>query len=1405
MHFLRYFLFLVLVVFPSIASSAPSVSVSLSRETGVAPFDADDTPGNDSSATNNIIRTNDVISYKFEVVVLDDDATNIVLRLSTSPGLELDLPAFCRETGVSPVSSLSGSKAAGYSIVCNVGDIGEGSQVLYALPATVVPEQPNGSTVSMLSASIESDQTARQSFAGITDTVSGTPRLDLIKNDHTRPIGRRAGPNGEDGVVYLFTIEVATLNSGRGSELVDGTISFTDDIGNISPNALLYEGWPGAFDDACVANRANSTQRLWGNPYGNTRTADGGPGGDGSGVLERSVWNSGTIDCSPTAPGGTTTVTISGADLSGNHFPRKSENGGSLPANIRYLVSGNMSVWIPLSDIQAAGGELRVENVYSELNAVSISGQQNIEPDIANNKKTFVARDGGSGRSFYNHRDHNSYSYLQGQTSRRSGDGYILPGQIFATRHYQNNDAWLSKSRLENISYCTTFDNTTQRITEISGGHGAKVTFDGTPEGERAPFTIEYGTGAFGTAATCDNDDSPTGWSSDIHSVPGGPAAITQVRATAAYLAAPGGNSTTHRANLVTRYTALDNPVGTIVAEWGAYKNDQQNNGNWMLSSYDETTGLGNYGDRLFLTKAAVRIDKDSDPAGKKQVLAGDPLSFLLQPSATTPGSPPELTTDVTVTDTLPQAYDYVLGSASPPPANFTKNPDGTTTLLWEFPDTVINQSMAPITYDVVVTPTTPDQTSAVNRAVISSPNDGSPENVRSDTHSILVLNPSGFSIAKSPVGTLVAPGSDFGYTLTYANTGTSDFPGIQFIDILPNRRVPQSPPTAHEGVSYFVSASGTAGETFEYTRTDPTTIDEDPTAPSNQPGGSTVWCSSFSGGACPANAGQVMAVRGTSPAFLQGQPPRLVTITMQGDGNGAYNAYSNRFVARADGLAFSVASPTATVYVRTSDVSLTKTVSGPNAVNPRQVAFTLTASNAGPHTATGTRITDALPSGYVYAGHSGAGDYDPTTGIWTLDSITVGGSRSLVVRAEVVTGGDYLNVAEVTSQEFADPDSNPGNGVPNEDDIASAAVTRLSGRVFLDNGIGGGTAHDGVPNGGETGGQYGTIVLRDAATGTAQVIANVAADGTWSAILSTGLPGEFDAEFTPLPGYLLMSEGGAGLPSLVNPDPRDGQFRFRPGLAAEHTGLDFGLISAPMLIQDKISAIAPGQIVTIPHRYTATSAGTVVFALADPVSSAAGGFSSAAFADANCDGVPEATAQTAAPVVAGQVICVVIRTQASSGIAAGATHSYALLARTFFTNTDVTHTARNDDRLNVAGGSDQLVLRKLVRNVTVGTPELTTNTGDLGDVLEYRLVLTNPAAGSVNNVTVSDTTPAWTTLSAPITGSTTVAPGMVCSLATPSGGANAVGYAGALRWNCPGAFPPGGEGSLTFRVVIAP
>jgi len=189
-------------------------------------------------------------------------------------------------------------------------------------------------------------------------------------------------------------------------------------------------------------------------------------------------------------------------------------------------------------------------------------------------------------------------------------------------------------------------------------------------------------------------------------------------------------------------------------------------------------------------------------------------------------------------------------------------------------------------------------------------------------------------------------------------------------------------------------------------------------------------------------------------------------------------------------------------------------------------------------------------------------------------------------------------------------------------------------------------------------------------------------------------------------------------------------------------------------------------------------------------------------FEDLNCDGTPDQVLLGPKAVVAGQQVCVVVSTQTSAGVGPSASYTYGITASTAFSGTAVTDLVRNDDAIG-AGTGQELVLRKLVTNLTKASGEGTTNSGDLGDVLRYRIVMSNPSNEAAADVVVYDETPAYTALNGPVPSPITLANGVTCALTVPS--SNVAGYSGPLQWNCPGSFPPGGEGSVTFDVQISP
>ena len=112
---------------------------------------------------------------------------------------------------------------------------------------------------------------------------------------------------------------------------------------------------------------------------------------------------------------------------------------------------------------------------------------------------------------------------------------------------------------------------------------------------------------------------------------------------------------------------------------------------------------------------------------------------------------------------------------------------------------------------------------------------------------------------------------------------------------------------------------------------------------------------------------------------------------------------------------------------------------------------FEITVGNDGPSTATGVVVDDLLPAGLTYDSHVATqGDYDETTGIWTVGDLEDGDTATLTLVAQVDADGTITNRAQVVAVDQDDADSTPNNDEPGEDDqdlaqVAAAPLVDLS------------------------------------------------------------------------------------------------------------------------------------------------------------------------------------------------------------------------------------------------------------------------------------------------------------------------------------------------------------------------
>ena len=87
---------------------------------------------------------------------------------------------------------------------------------------------------------------------------------------------------------------------------------------------------------------------------------------------------------------------------------------------------------------------------------------------------------------------------------------------------------------------------------------------------------------------------------------------------------------------------------------------------------------------------------------------------------------------------------------------------------------------------------------------------------------------------------------------------------------------------------------------------------------------------------------------------------------------------------------------------------------------------------------------------------------------------------------------------------------------------------------------------------------------------------------------------------------------------------------------------------------------------------------------------------------------------------------------------------------------------------------------------------------------MEYQLTFQNPTAIALQDVQISDATPAFTALSGITPVFVVTEPNGVSGLLSCTGSAQGDGYIGDISWSCPGGMAPGARGVVGFRVQIA-
>ncbi len=396
-------------------------------------------------------------------------------------------------------------------------------------------------------------------------------------------------------------------------------------------------------------------------------------------------------------------------------------------------------------------------------------------------------------------------------------------------------------------------------------------------------------------------------------------------------------------------------------------------------------------------------------------------------------------------------------------------------------------------------------------------------------------------------------------------------------------------------------------------------------------------------------------------------------------------------------------------------------------------------------------------------------------------------------------------------------------------------ADTLVSGRVFLDNGAGGGTANDGVINGGEVPQRGASVRLTDCAA-TVHASALTDAAGQYSLTAPAGTPKgtAMCVEQTNAPATRVStgaSVGSVALPSGVAVAVGADSFTYtRTGTpdriafawnGVGYEALNFGDVDNASFAADGAKTGMPGNSVTYGHSFAAGTAGQVRFSIASETATPGlAGWSAQIFADALCTGrLQPGAAQLYPPAGPGQAVafdgrvCVIVKQFIPATAPMGASNKVVVQADFDYGGANPALAGRYTLQDVTSVSSVALELKKEVRNVTQGMREFgINNRAKSGETLEYRITYTNNSDAPIRNLTVNDTTPAYTSFVGATAGETPAtltgcvkntpanaapAPAVACAEPQPAG------KTGPVDWRFSGFVAPGGSGSVMFQIKL--
>jgi protocatechuate 3,4-dioxygenase beta subunit len=544
----------------------------------------------------------------------------------------------------------------------------------------------------------------------------------------------------------------------------------------------------------------------------------------------------------------------------------------------------------------------------------------------------------------------------------------------------------------------------------------------------------------------------------------------------------------------------------------------------------------------------------------------------------------------------LPVGMRYVNGSASIAPDHVLPQASGATVLVWDFGDitgptngvtftnnfsftaeadplaptpsvnwsTVVAESVSPTGQQIDLDPPTNGCATFLNITVpptsnvpvetvaqVLPPADyagcfGQNHNRRSDYVGITIGN-AFLSLAalKTAFQPLVESGADdgvagaeVGWDLTYKNTTSNVFPGVDIVDVLPYPGDGRSPESDFAGTVDLSSISTTdslsvtpnglpvsatvvpsrSGTTFYVTNRPSAQVERDPYAATNLQGGATTWCvlADLGDPGCPADLSEVTGLRVISGS-LATQEEETVRLGFATDGAEAGDLMTNTAMARVisvitpveisgDAIQFAASSLSGTVW---EDASADGVIDAGEGTRLGGVSVRIVGNASTSGEAVDRTVVTAADGTYTFAGLP-AGSY----------TVTVDQASARAVDPAYGLTSDPDGIAA--------PDGSFAVNLPIGTDLVERdfgfATSSLAGTVFGD------ADNDGAVDAGESGIDAVTVTLTGTDDLGQAVSRTTTTDGSGAYVFADLRPGTYQLEVTPPTGMF----GGRNVPGTA-------------------------------------------------------------------------------------------------------------------------------------------------------------------------------------------------------------------------------------------------------------------------------